>query len=105
MTRDEIERMKRETVAQCERFFLEPNEASQSLSVDTILDLYNMALRCLNYDERLTAVMPSDMKDWHKNNRDEWPEVAAMVINDLRSRRDESEAQLDAVLFGQGGSR
>ena len=32
--------------------------------------------------------IPADMKDWHQNSPDEWPEVAAAV---LRSRREDAE--------------
>lgn len=32
--------------------------------------------------------IPADMKDWHENSPDEWPEVAAAV---LRSRREDAE--------------
>jgi uncharacterized coiled-coil DUF342 family protein len=41
-------------------------------------------VRLRDYDERLTAVMPADFKDWHENARREWPEVAASVITSLR---------------------
>ena len=51
------------------------------------IDLCDMALRCLDYDERLTAVMPPDMKDWHQNSRDEWPEVAASTIVNLNASK------------------
>lgn len=28
----------------------------------------------------LTAIMPSDFKDWHQNEPSEWPVIAASVI-------------------------
>jgi hypothetical protein len=65
MTRDEIEKIK--------KFFINEHAAEE-------VEICDMALRCRDYDERLTAVMPADMKDWHKNNRDEWPLVAADMI-------------------------
>lgn len=42
------------------------------------------AARLADYDTRLTAVMPPDMKDWHENSKLEWPEVAAGVITGQR---------------------
>ena len=42
--------------------------------------------RLADYDARLTAVMAPDFKCWHQNSRDEWPEVAAWVINNLRQQ-------------------
>jgi hypothetical protein len=44
------------------------------------------ARRLADYDERLSAVMPPDFKDWHENARDEWPIVAAMTIKSLQER-------------------
>ena len=42
--------------------------------------------RVADYEERLSAVMPSDFKDWNQNARSEWPEVAARVIQSLVER-------------------
>ena len=36
--------------------------------------------------DQLTLVMPADFKDWHNNNDEELPEVAAFVIANLRQR-------------------
>ena len=36
------------------------------------------------YDEKLSAVIPLDFKDWHQNSKDERPEVARWVIENLR---------------------
>ena len=45
--------------------------------------------RLAKYDELLTAVMPPNFKDWHENSRNEWPEIAAWVITNLRKQCDE----------------
>ena len=42
--------------------------------------------RVADYEERLSAVMPSDFKDWNQNARSEWPEVAARVMQSLVER-------------------
>ena len=42
-----------------------------------------------DYEVRLTAVIPADLKCWHQNSKKEWPEVAAWVIENLRQQRDE----------------
>jgi cephalosporin-C deacetylase-like acetyl esterase len=47
------------------------------------------------YDDELSKVMPPDFKDWWQNSKDEWPEIAAWVITNLRERLEESERQLD----------
>lgn len=39
-----------------------------------------------DYERELSAVMPEDFKDWHQNDRREWPAVAAAVIRNLRER-------------------
>lgn len=44
--------------------------------------------RLRDYDERLTAVMPPDFKDWHQNSRGEWPLVAALTFQSLQKDRD-----------------
>ncbi|MCU0909769.1 MAG: hypothetical protein MUE98_00045 [Rhodobacteraceae bacterium] len=38
------------------------------------------------YRAELSAVMPADFADWHENNSQEWPQVAAGVIRSLRER-------------------
>ena len=40
------------------------------------------------YDEELSKVMPPDFKDWWQNSKDEWPEIAAAVITNLREREE-----------------
>ena len=53
-----------------------------------------------DWETRLSAVMPADFKDWHQNSRNEWPEVAAAVIENLRERVEEAEAQAAAQAGG-----
>ena len=36
------------------------------------------------WETAISAVMPPDFKDWHENNKSEWPVVCAMVIHELR---------------------
>ena len=45
--------------------------------------------RLRRYDEELSKVMPLDFKDWHQNSKEEWPELAAWVIKNLRERLDD----------------
>lgn len=52
---------------------------------------YNLARA--DYEEKLSAVMPADFKDWRENNRSEWPEIAAWVIANLREQRADLEAE------------
>ncbi len=70
--------------------------------------------RLADYDKRLSEVMPPDFKDWHENSRSEWPEIAAMVIANLRSEvaalREDAEryrwlrdSAFACFWFGQGG--
>lgn len=42
------------------------------------------AERLAAYDRELSAVMPPDFKDWWCGSRDEWPMLAAIVIEDER---------------------
>ena len=49
------------------------------------------------YDQALSAVMPPDFKDWWENSKDEWPDVAAGVIENLRKREELAWEQLDRV--------
>lgn len=51
--------------------------------------------RLADYDARLTAVMAPDFKCWHQNSRDEWPEVAAWVINNLRQQIEVEKSHAD----------
>jgi uncharacterized protein YodC (DUF2158 family) len=39
-----------------------------------------------NWHKELSAVMPTDFKDWHQNSKAEWPLVARQVIENLRER-------------------
>jgi hypothetical protein len=48
----------------------------------------NDAERLQKYDEELSAVIPLDFKDWHQNSKDERPEVARWVIENLRKDRE-----------------
>lgn len=41
-------------------------------------------VRLQRYDDELTKIMPEDFKDWHQNSKEEWPEIAALVITQLR---------------------
>lgn len=47
--------------------------------------------RLRRYDEELSKVMPSDFKDWHQNSKEEWPEIASWVIQNLRERLEKGE--------------
>jgi hypothetical protein len=40
------------------------------------------------YDDELSKVMPPDFKDWWQNSKDEWPQIAAAVITNLREREE-----------------
>ena len=44
--------------------------------------------RLRRYDEELTKVMNPDFKDWHQNSKEEYPEIAAWVITNLREQLD-----------------
>ena len=46
--------------------------------------------------------IPADMKDWHENSPDEWPEVAAAV---LRSRREDAEMAWEMLAEWQARER
>ena len=46
------------------------------------------------YDELLSEVMPDDFKDWHQGSKDEWPQLAAWVIENLREREELAWQQL-----------
>lgn len=54
--------------------------------------------RLADYDARLTAVMAPDFKCWHQNSRDEWPEVAAWVINNLRQQIEVEKERADKAV-------
>ena len=44
--------------------------------------------RLRRYDKELSSVMPPDFKDWHQNSKEEWPELAAWVIKNLREQQE-----------------
>lgn len=46
------------------------------------------------WETTLTAVMPADFKDWHQNSKAEWPDIAALVITNLRKHIDEDAAYI-----------
>jgi cephalosporin-C deacetylase-like acetyl esterase len=46
------------------------------------------------YDDELSKVMPPDFKDWWQNSKDEWPQIAAAVITNLREREEMAWQQL-----------
>ena len=56
---------------------------------------YFYTLARADYETKLSAVMPADFKDWHENNRSEWPDIAAWVITNLREQRADLEHQLE----------
>lgn len=60
-------------------------------------EVLDAAERCAAYDAKLTAVMPPDFKDWHENDKSEWPETAAWCITNWRERCAAAEAQAKAA--------
>jgi len=48
------------------------------------------------WESELSKVMPADFKDWWQNSRDEWPEVASMVIEGLRKQVEMTDKAADA---------
>ena len=85
----EIERLQtreQELEAEC-RAFREayPNLRSRMVTAEA---------RVRDYDDRLTAVMPPDYKDWHENSRQEWPLVAALTIENLTAQSDWAHEEL-----------
>jgi hypothetical protein len=48
------------------------------------------------WESELSKVMPADFKDWWRNSRDEWPEVARMVIEGLRKNTELVEKAAEA---------
>lgn len=53
--------------------------------------------RLKRYDDLLSSVMPPDFKDWHRNSKEEWPEIAKNVIVHLSAELDEANAELDKL--------
>lgn len=56
--------------------------------------------RLARYDKALSEIMPLDFKDWFQNSKEEWPEVAAYVILNLRNHLDDANAEIDK-LYGE----
>ena len=54
-------------------------------------ELQEAEARLADYDTRLSAVMPPDFKDWFQNAKQEWPDVAARVVTNLRERLDAAD--------------
>jgi hypothetical protein len=53
--------------------------------------------RLARYDDLLSKVMPADFKDWHQNSKEEWPVIAAGVLENLRERLDDANQELDKL--------
>lgn len=76
------------------RTALEASEA-EAKKLQALFNARSQLTRLAQYDDKLSAVMPSDYKDWHENSRSEWPEVAAHAITNLRKQRDQAENELE----------
>lgn len=50
------------------------------------------------WEQALTAVMPADFKDWHENSKEEWPDIAALVIKNQRDALAEAHAIQDDLV-------
>lgn len=53
--------------------------------------------RLRRYDEELTKVMYPDFKDWHQGSKEEYPELAAWVITNLREHLDWAYETIDRL--------
>lgn len=53
--------------------------------------------RLQRYDEELSKVMNPDFKDWYQNSKEEYPEVAAWVITNLREQLDWAYETIDRL--------
>lgn len=53
--------------------------------------------RLRRYDEELTKVMNPDFKDWHQNSKEDWPELAAWVITNLREQLNFANETIDRL--------
>src|SRR5690606_34450292 len=81
-----------------------------SAQIDDMADAFNQAAEALaapaegasaeDYERELSAVMPEDFKDWHQNDKREWPAVAAAVIRNLREREAMAWEQAASVDVG-----
>ena len=56
-----------------------------------------VAKRLDRYDQALSAVMPPDFKDWWQNSKEEWPDIAAGVIKNLRQREELAWEQVERL--------
>jgi hypothetical protein len=57
------------------------------------------------WETELSEVMPKDFKDWHQNDKAEWPLVAKAVIKSLKASEDRAWKMLsDVNRPGQGVS-
>jgi hypothetical protein len=74
-------------------FYYDPQERLW----DALPALLDAAERCAAYDAKLTAVMPPDFKDWHENDKSEWPETAAWCITNWRERCAAAEDRAEAA--------
>lgn len=53
--------------------------------------------RLRRYDEELTKVMNPDFKDWHQGSKEEYPELAAWVITNLREHLNWAYKEIDRL--------
>lgn len=60
--------------------------------------------RLKRYDELLSSVMPLDFKDWWHSSKEEWPEVAAGVIESLREREELAWEHVNLISKGFKGT-
>jgi hypothetical protein len=56
-----------------------------------------------DYELRLSAEMPIDFKDWYRNSRKDWPEVAASVIRNAREEEERLEQTITTLLAERDG--
>jgi DNA repair exonuclease SbcCD ATPase subunit len=50
--------------------------------------------RLAEYEAKLSEVMPVDFKDWHENDRSEWPSLAAWALVQWRDRAEAAEPKV-----------
>ena len=63
---------------------------------DTMMEAKELD-RLKRYDEELTKVMNPDFKDWHQGSKEEYPELAAWVITNLREQLDWAYKEIDRL--------
>lgn len=68
-----------------------------SYDTNTAFSHLNPLERLDRYDQKLSAVMPPDFKDWWQNSQEEWPDVAAGVIENLRKREEMAWEQVERL--------